>query len=167
MGYNHGSMEPSLHRIRVYVDTSVFGGTQDEEFAEASRQFFERVRRGEYLILISSVTVGELTGAPDEVQRVLADLSEESLVEVPNDDEARNLAKAYIAAGALSEDFRDDASHVAIATVAGADLLLSWNFRHIVNYERIRKFNGVNVAHGYRRIEIRSPLEVEREEEGI
>ena len=53
-----------------------------------------------------------------------------------------------------------DALHVAAATVARADLILSWNFKHIVNYQRIRRFNGVNALEGYVAIEIRSPLEL-------
>lgn len=153
-----------MRRIRVYVDTSVFGGTQDEEFAEASRRFLAQVHRGEYLVLISNVTVGELADAPEKVQQALRDVPEGSLIEVPNSDEAKDLAKAYIDAGILSEAHLDDASHIAIATVEGAELVLSWNFRHIVNYERIRKFHSVNVAYGYRRIEIHSPLEVGHEE---
>jgi len=70
------------------------------------------------------------------------------------------LAQAYIDAGILSSSRMADAIHVAAATVARADLILSWNFRHIVNYDRIRKFNGVNALNGYPPIEIYSPLEV-------
>ncbi len=149
-----------MHRIRVYVDTSVFGGVYDDEFAEASKRFFDRVKKGEYLVMLSSITTGELTGAPEKVRQVLESVPGGSLVEIPDSEEAQDLAEAYIAAGAAGRASRDDAFHVATATVAGADLVLSWNFRHIVNYERIRKFNGVNVVHGYRQIEIRSPLEV-------
>jgi len=155
-----------VRRFRVYVDTSVFGGTQDEEFAEASRRFFAAVREGKYLVLVSNVTLDELTDAPVAVQDVARQLPEGSVVNIPYDAEARELAAAYIAAGALGQESPEDAAHVAAATVAGADLLLSWNFRHLVNYERIRKFNSLNVAHGYRRIEIRSPLEVTHEDEG-
>jgi len=74
--------------------------------------------------------------------------------------EADDLAKAYILAGALGESSREDAIHVAMATLLGADLILSWNFKHIVNLGRIRMFNSVNLAQGYRMVEIRSPLEV-------
>jgi len=63
-----------LHKIRVYVDTSVFGGTQDEEFAEASLRFFELVRNGEYIILVSEMTLAELNDAPATVRSVYADL---------------------------------------------------------------------------------------------
>ena len=54
----------------------------------------------------------------------------------------------------------DDAAHVAIATAARADMILSWNFRHIVNYDKIHQFNRINERRGYPPIEIHSPLEV-------
>ncbi len=60
---------------------------------------------------------------------------------------------------------RGDAIHVAAATVAGADLVLSWNFKHIVNYDRIHKYNAVNLLNGYRQIDIRSPMELTHGEE--
>ena len=149
-----------MRRIRAYVDLSVFGGTQDEEFAVASRRFFDRVLAEQFVVLVSQITFDELENAPQTVQQVLKDIPGGSIEELPVTQEVKDLAAAYINAGAPSQASVEDASHVAVATVAGADLILSWNFRHIVNYERIRKFNSVNVAQGYRQIEIRSPLEV-------
>ncbi len=147
---------------RGYVDTSVLGGTQDEEFREPSRRFFEQVKAGGYVILTSATTLRELAGAPEAVRNVLADVPEGSVLEIPEqvEQEARALVEAYIAERVLGEAREADAMHVAVASVAEADLLLSWNFRHIVNYDRIRKFNAVNALNGYPEIEIRSPLEV-------
>lgn len=150
-----------MHRIRVYVDTSVFGGTQDEEFAEASNRFFERVKNGEFVVLVSETTYRELTNAPEEVRRVLAALPNECVEELFVEDDAESLAEAYVSAGVLARGAEDDARHVATATVAKADLILSWNFRHIVNYDLIRKFNAVNLLNGYKPLDVHSPLEVE------
>ncbi len=149
-----------MRRIRVYVDNSVISGTQDEEFAEESRRFFERVREGTYLLLVSDVTYDEVEGAPAGARQVLEDVPEDAIEEIEVDDEVRELAEAYIAAGALTERRMYDALHVAAASVADADLILSWNFEHMVNYERIRKFNAVNLLNGYRALDIRSPREV-------
>lgn len=146
--------------LRVYVDTSVFGGTQDEEFAEPSRRFLERVGSGKFLLLVSAEVVRELQDAPGNVQDALADIPEDCLEEAPVNPEVKALAAAYVAAGILEESSLSDAVHVAAGTVAGADLIVSWNFKHIVNYERIRKYNAVNVLNNYRPIEIRSPSEV-------
>ena len=150
-----------MHRIRVYVDTSVFGGAHDEEFAEATKRFLERVNEGEYRLVISSLTHDELDGAPPEVAEFVENLVEGSYEEIDLDDEMRELAKAYISGGALGRASEYDALHVAAATVAKADLILSWNFRHIVNYDRIKKFNAVNLLNGYRTMDIRSPKELE------
>lgn len=146
--------------IRAYVDTSVFGGTDDEEFSVASLRFFERIRSGEFMVLISQLTVDELQGAPPQVQRVLKELPADNVEFVPADPEATALAQAYMDANILGKSSLADALHVATATVAGADLILSWNFRHIVNYDRIHKYNGVNALNGYTPIEIHSPLEI-------
>ena len=149
----------------MYVDTSVFGGTQDEEFAAASERFFRRVREGEFLVLLSAHTVDELMPAPEQVLQVLRDLPKQCVETVASTDEAEALAKSYIEAGALGEASHMDALHVAAATVAGADLIVSWNFKHIVRYDRIQLFNGVNVLRGYRALDIRSPLEMSYDDE--
>ena len=149
-----------MRKARVYVDTSVFGGTQDEEFEEASKSFFERVKAGEYTILISPVTAGELEEAPDSVRQVLRDVPREAIEDIAVDQEVQALAHAYVSDGGLPEAAAGDALHVAAATVAEANLILSWNFRHIVNYDRIQRFNAVNLMNGYRTLDIRSPLEM-------
>ena len=150
-----------MHKARVYVDTSVFGGTQDEEFADATKKFFDRVRAGEYIVLISRITLDELAGAPPEVLEDVENLPQTSVERLPVVKEAKELAASYLDVGVLGPAAVEDASHVAIATVAGADLILSWNFKHIVNYERIRKFNAVNLMNGYKTLDIRSPWEME------
>ncbi len=149
-----------VRKIRVYLDTSVFGGMEDEEFAVASRRFFERVHGGEFTVLISQITLDELTGAPARVQSVLKELPRDSLVLVDAGSEAITLAQAYLDANILGRSSIADALHVATATVGGADLILSWNFRHIVNYDRIHKYNGVNALKGYPPVEIHSPMEM-------
>ncbi len=154
-----------MRKLRVYVDTSVFGGVNDDEFALSSRRFFDLVRRGKYSVLVSIQTTTELEGAPVPVREVLKGLTPGQVEEVPVDSEVYALADAYIGAGVLGEAARGDAIHVAAATVAGADLIVSWNFKHIVRYDRIQKFNAVNTFRGYRGLDIRSPLEVGDDEE--
>ncbi|MBP7867342.1 MAG: PIN domain-containing protein [Acidobacteria bacterium] len=154
-----------MRRIRVYVDTSVFGGIEDEEFSDASRRFFQRVAEGDYIVLISEETYRELSKSPESVRDILTALPSGSLEDVLIESETLELAAEYIRSGILGEASRGDALHVAAATVAGADLILSWNFKHIVNYNRIRRFNGVNVLLGYRSMTILSPREVGDESE--
>ena len=154
-----------MHKIRVYADTSVFGGTQDKEFNENSLKFFSKVENGEFLLLLSTETLRELSGAPEEVKTVLLNLPEGSIEEVPIDYEVRDLANEYIAAKVIGPSSLSDALHVAAATVAGADLIISWNFKHIVSFNRIRGYNSVNIRFGYRTMTILSPKEVSDENE--
>ena len=149
-----------MHRIRVYVDTSVFGGTMDEEFAEASNRFFERVQNVEFVVLPCTETLRELAKAPDPVRGVWKALPPQLVEELAISAEAANLAREYINANVLDPASESDALHVAVATVAGADLILSWNFKHIVNFNRIKGFNSVNANQGYRPMTILSPIEV-------
>ena len=150
----------SMHKIRVYVDTSVFGGTEDKEFIDASRKFFEKAAQGDFVILLSAQTLEELSLAPEPVRRLLKGLAPSMVEEVPLDSNVQQLAQAYIDAGVLGQTWEGDCLHVAAATLAGAELILSWNFKHIVNYNRIRGFNSVNISFGYRSMTILSPLEV-------
>jgi predicted nucleic acid-binding protein len=149
-----------MRRLRVYIDTSVVGGCLDEEFEDSSRALLDRARRGEIVLLVSSLLLDELLEAPPAVQQVLLDLPETSLLMVELDEEADRLAREYLTADVLPETSLDDARHVAIASVNDADVVVSWNFRHIVQYRRIVGFNAVNLRTGYRTIEIRSPREM-------
>lgn len=145
--------------IRVYADTSVFGGVFDEEFKAPSRVFFDQVRSGRFHLVTSALVQEEIRPAPVEVQeffdRILPMVD---VVEVF--EEALKLRDAYLEAGIVSHQWSEDALHVALATVAGCLLIVSWNFKHIVHFEKIPLYNAVNVLKGYSNIGIFSPLEV-------
>ena len=147
-------------KLRVYADSSVFGGTEDEEFAAASQHFFERIEKGKFLLVVSAEVLRELELAPGTVRKVLESLPPDVVESVPVGPEVTALADAYVAAGVLGPASKSDAIHVAAATVARADVIVSWNFRHIVNLDRIRRYNGVNALNGYPPVEIRSPAEL-------
>ena len=149
-----------MKRLRVYVDTSVIGGPLDVEFAEASTRFFEFLTQGEFIALVSALTAEEVERAPLAVQESLSALPDSNTERVAVDEEARRLSQMYLAANVVPEASANDALHVAIATVARADLIVSWNFKHLVNFRRIRGFNAVNLREGYPPIEIRSPKEL-------
>ena len=143
----------------VYVDTSVFGGVFDEEFAEASRAFFDEVRNGRFEALVSSVVIKELLDAPEQVRRFYAALGPRVTV-VELSESALELVRRYIAAGIVSERWRPDAQHVAVASVYGCRAIVSWNFRHIVHFEKIPLYNGVNMSQGFGSLAIHTPQEM-------
>ena len=147
-------------KFRIYTDTSVLGGCEDDEFAEHSVRLMECFVSGERVLVLSTLTVQELAAAPAEVRRRLACVPEAHIETLQLDAEARELADAYVAAGVLTAKMRADAQHIAIATVGRVDVLVSWNFKHIVNLQRIHGYNSVNLRKGYPMIEIRTPREV-------
>lgn len=156
-----------MRNLRVYIDTSVYGGLHDEEFAVPTKVFFESIKDQCSVILASQIIIDELDGAPEAVRDSFQDRTAGTFEEIPITTEVEELAQAYVDAEILGEASFADAIHVAAATVARADVIVSWNFKHIVNYNRIRKFNGVNVLKGYRQVDIRSPLEMEDEDENV
>ena len=145
--------------LRVYVDTSVFGGVFDREFEKASTEFFERVRSGEFAVVISAAVSDELFKAPGRVQAFyqehVADIEIAAI-----DADAVRLQSAYIAAEAIAPRWQADALHVAVATASGCRAIVSWNFKHIVNFRRISMYNGVNIIQGFAPIAIHTPSEV-------
>lgn len=145
--------------IRVYTDTSVFGGVYDFEFAQRSREFFNQVWQGRIQVVVSTGVVDELEVAPNEVKSMWEEML--PLIEVlPVTDEALSLQRAYLRAGILTPKWDQDALHVAMATISGCAMIVSWNFRHIVNYRKIPLYNAINVVEGYGPIAIYSPQEV-------
>jgi len=146
--------------LRVYADTSAFGGCFDVEFAAESERFFDLVRAGSVTLLVSEVVVRELATAPAQVRELLRSLPAESVVQVSLTRDVIELREAYLTAGILDRQSTDDATHVAAATVARADAIVSWNFKHIVHFEKIGGYEGVNSLRGYRSPRIYSPLEV-------
>jgi predicted nucleic acid-binding protein len=145
---------------RIYTDTSVFGGYYDEEFQEPSRRLFERFEQGLDLLVLSDLTRLELRAAPERVRRLVDSLPVEYVESVELGEEARRLADLYIASRVVPGSMLADAQHIATATVHRADVVVSWNFKHIVNLRRIHGFNSVNLREEYPLLEIRTPREV-------
>lgn len=145
---------------RVYPHTAVLGGCEDEEFRDASRRLMEAFVRGELTLVLSELTLRELETSPEEVPMALARVPEEHTEILTLSPQAEELAAAYIEEKAVGARMGVDALHIALATVARVDVLLSWNFKHIVNLRRIHAYNAVNLKRGYPLLEIRTPREV-------
>ena len=149
-----------MNRQRLYFDTSVFGGVFDEEFKDASKHLFERVISGQILCVYSEVTESELLYAPKQVRDFFKSLPPENLEKIETTDEILTLATKYIEAKVVGETSFDDCIHIAAATIHRVDILVSWNFKHIVNIYRIRGYNSINIRLNYSNLEIRSPKEI-------
>lgn len=145
---------------RVYIDTSVVGGCLDTEFCDASLALFWRFRRGEMVAVVSELTLLELKTAPAAVRAVLDVVPPAFREDVLVTQAALDLAARYLAGGVIGAAKRSDAEHIATAAVHTVDMLVSWNFKHIVNPRRIYGYNRINEAAGFAPVEIRTPREV-------
>jgi hypothetical protein len=151
--------------MKFYVDTSVWGGYEDKEFSEWTIPFFEQARQGRFTIVLSDVTIGELEKAPEIIRELPTTIPPEFLELVSITDEQLELANKYVQEGALTPKFHSDAQHIAISSILKVDSLVSWNFKHMVNFFRIRQYNSINLKFGYSTIDIRTPKEVTYEEQ--
>ena len=148
-----------MRKQRIYLDTSVIGGCFDPEFEVWSNGLITDLRAGKFLLVLSDVTAAEIEHAPEPVRELHEELISISEI-LPVTEEALELLEAYEHHNILSARFRNDMLHIALATVAEVDVLVSWNFRHIVRLDNIQRFNGVNLELGYKTLAIYSPREV-------
>ena len=145
---------------RVYIDTSVVGGQFDKEFSADTIPFFNAVANGQLILIVSDLLEAELLRAPQHVKDFLESLPANQIENIRLTQEAAKLADQYILAKVVGQTSRADCQHIAMATLAKIDVLVSWNFKHIVNLDKIRGYNGINYQLGYNMIEIRTPKEI-------
>ncbi len=147
-------------KFGIYIDTSVIGGCFDDEFAEYSNLLFQEFIAGKKIAVVSNITLKELKQSPEHVRKKYEEIPKGNIEYVGLTEEAEVLAQKYIENGVISSNNLLDAEHIAIASVEKIDIVASWNFKHIVNINKIRGFNSVNLKEGYQVIEIRSPMEI-------
>jgi len=145
---------------RFYIDTSVWGGLFDKEFALETVLLFDLVKTAQIVCLYSDITENELIKAPKKIRTFFEnfpDVLKEKVAIIP---EILKLATTYVDENVVGKTSFDDCLHIATATVHRADLLVSWNFKHIVNVYRVRGYNAINMRLGYPTLNIHSPKEI-------
>ena len=145
---------------KVYIDTSIVGGFFDDDFSNDTKALFNRLEKKEIIFVISSVLKQELQKAPINVRELLNLYDSTCFEYVELTKEAIELADKYVAEKVVGITSIDDCRHIALAKINKVDVLASWNFKHIVNFHRIKGYNGVNLKYGYSFVEIRSPKEL-------
>ena len=147
-------------KLNLYIDTSVIGGYFDVEFEQETKILFDSILNNEFHVIYSTVTEDELINAPEKVRNLLNSIPKNHKTRIELSEEAVMLGDTYIAENVVGKTSREDCFHIALATIYKADILVSWNFKHIVNVVRIRGYNAVNIKLGYSPIDIRSPKEI-------
>jgi hypothetical protein len=143
--------------MSLFLDTSVIGGYYDDVFMQDTRLLFQNINDGKYIAFVSSYIIKELEPAPEKVRNILKELDCKLIQVIP---EYEALADEYIKENVVGETNREDCVHIATATINNIDILVSWNFKHIVNVQRIKGYNSVNIKNGYKPLDIRNPKEV-------
>lgn len=145
---------------RIYIDTSIVGGYYDDKFKDDTLALFERFENNEIVFVVSDILDLELIEAPENVKNLLHKYSANKFERIELDGESLKLADEYIFQKVVGKSSIVDCRHVALATIHKIDVLASWNFKHIVNLDRIKGYNSVNLKLGYQILEIRSPKEL-------
>ena len=155
-------------RLKLYLDTSVLGAICDpgpEERVAATHRVLEGLTKGLWDGYVSTLVLEEVERAPKDIrEKIIREIQKSLLAVLEETPESLALARAYVAAGAIPVDSEDDARHIAVASVNDIRAIVSWNFRHMVNIERKRMINSVNLREDVPLIDIVSPWEVSYEE---
>jgi hypothetical protein len=156
---------PRSEPRKVYVETSVWGMTlanQPRALREPTTQFLRQCGSGIFVPYISTVVIEEIAQAPaTAAARMLREINKLAPAQVEPSEKSEELAEAYLRAGVIPAKKRDDARHVAIATVAGLEIVVSWNHRHLANERKRALFSEVNRQAGYeQQLLIHTPFEV-------
>jgi predicted nucleic acid-binding protein len=154
------SLKSDNFMTTVYVDTSVFGGYFEKQFSESSIQLLNEFKKGHKNMMISEVVINELKDAKERIKQLPFHVPVHFLTIARTSVKALKLAALYIAEGVLTNNSYNDAMHIATATLQSADVLASWNFKHMANSGRIEKYNIINQNMGYRQIKILTPREI-------
>ena len=149
-----------MKKDRIYIDTSIVGGYFDVEFEFETKLLFERLEKKEVVFVISDLMEIELEQAPDKVKNLLYNFSNDSFERVNLTKEAQELGQLYVNEKVVGQSSIEDCYHIAMATINNVDVLASWNFKHIVNFARIKGYNSVNLKSGYKLLEIRNPKDL-------
>lgn len=150
---------------RVYLETTMFNFCFADDAPEKRQdtlRLFEEIKQGKYEPFTSFVVVDEIkkTSDAEKRERMLALITDYDVGVIQDDAEADILAGIYVGEGIIPLRYRDDALHIAVASIAEMHIILSWNFQHIVKLKTRNMVNAINIREGYRTIEICSPKEV-------
>ncbi|GHT00511.1 hypothetical protein AGMMS50276_26480 [Synergistales bacterium] len=158
-----------MKKLKIYLDTSVISHLQQEDAPEKMRDtlaLWEDFKSGIYDIVLSDLTLAEIDDCAEPKRSFMRErVAEIQYEEAMRDDESRQLSALYFERGGLPPKSKDDALHIAIATICECDVILSWNFRHIVNMRAITAVDSVNIYQGYRTLRIMPPTMLLKSEE--
>lgn len=158
-----------MQKLRVYLDTSVISYLYQEDAQEKMQdtlQLWERFKTQQYEVYISDIVINEISGCTEEKLNILMDyLDQIEYHLIITDEDTVGLAEKFIDFGILKQKSFDDCQHIALAILAGCDIIISWNFKHIVNIKTIRGVKVITTLEGYKDLMIFPPSALLESEE--
>ncbi|HLG29109.1 MAG TPA: PIN domain-containing protein [Candidatus Brocadiales bacterium] len=155
-----------MKKLRIYLDTSVLNFALSEDPSlkiqkKATIDLLDDIKQGKYEGYISEQVLVEINRAPKAKAESLNNLvSKLDIASLSLDEAVEELADKYVKEGLIPVKYRDDALHIAIASVNDLDAVISWNFEHMVKLKTKHGVIAVNALLGYKLIDIVSPQEV-------
>ena len=153
----------------VYLETTIFNfpfADDAPQYKADTLELFAKIETGKFKAITSDYAVDELKNTKDPVRReaMLTLIAKYNIPILPKTDPIEELAGKYLASGIIPKNFEPDACHIACATIAGADFIVSLNFQHIVKHKTIIETEIINMREGYKRVFIHAPAEVTENE---
>ena len=150
-----------MKKLKIYLDTSVISYLFNDENLEKTQdthKLWAQIKAGKYEAYISEVVMVEVGNSPEEINtKQLRYLKEIEHTVIVVDEKTNAIADKFIELGILKQKSYDDCQHIACAIVSGCDIIVSWNFKHIVNHKTIRGAKAITNLVGYDDIMIYSP----------
>lgn len=158
-----------MQKLKVYLDTSVISYLYQEDAQEKMQdtlQLWERFKKQQYEVYISDIVINEISDCTEEKLNILMDyLNQIEYHLIATDEDTVGLAEKFIDFGILKQKSFDDCQHIASAILAGCDIIISWNFKHIVNIKTIRGVKVITTLEGYKDLLIFPPSALLESEE--
>ena len=151
-----------MHKLKLYLDTTILNfafADYAPKDKEATLKFFKQIDRFE--VSISDIVLDEISRCHEPKRtKMMGIINRYEWGVLELDEESKSLAARYVSEGIIPIKYRNDAYHIAIASVKNFDAILSWNFDHIVKMKTKREIVGINLIKGYKPIDIYTPGEV-------
>jgi len=152
-----------MRKLKIYLDTSVPSAYYDESNknrCEITKKWWDEKLFQENEVYISEIALMEISRTKNEVLRNKLKTLVKAAQRLVVVEGTIELAKAYIKQGIIPKDYYDDALHISLAAISGMDVIVSWNFKHMVNLATRRQVRAINILNGYNEIDIVSPEEL-------
>jgi rRNA-processing protein FCF1 len=162
-------MEGKMKPLKIYLETTVFNFKFADDAPDKKHdaiKLFEEIKQKKYIPYTSDYVLQELSKTEEPKRSQLIDLIQEYNVRfLETDKNAEKLADKYVSENIIPKNYRTDGIHIAMATINDLDIIVSYNFKHIVKLKTIIGTESINLREGYKRILIYSPTEVIENEE--